>query len=105
MYRTDPERLKKLKEFLDTLENLWKKEKTSIIKTLENKNLGHGAFKGNSDTYIYEVAGCYFVPANRAKLLSSLKSEPFSDVVKKFNIPAFGYPFGVSGVKAGLKGW
>ena len=105
MYRTDPERLKKLKEFLDTLENLWKKEKTSIIKTLKNKNLGHGAFKDNSDTYIYEVAGCYFVPANRAKLLSSLKSGPFSDVVKKFNIPAFGYPFGVSGAKAALKEW
>ncbi len=105
MYRTDPERLKKLKEFLDTLENLWKKEKTSIIKTLENKNPGYGAFKGNSDTYIYEVAGCYFVPADRTKLLSSLRSGLFSDAVKKFNIPAFGYPFSVSGIKAVLKEW
>ena len=99
--KLDPEE----KEFLSTLENLWKKEKTSIIKTLENKNPGRGAFKGNSDTYIYEVAGCYFVPANRAKLLSSLKSGPFSNAVGKFNIPAFGYPFGVSGAKAELKEW
>ena len=89
----------------DTLEDLQGEERTIIVEALKNWKMGHGAFKGNSDTYIYEVAGCYFVPANRAKLLSSLKSGPFSNAVGKFNIPAFGYPFGVSGAKAELKEW
>lgn len=89
----------------DTLEDLQGEERTIITEALKNWSLGHGAFKGNSDTYIYEVAGCYFVPANRAKLLSSLKSGQFSNVIKKFNIPAFNYPFGVSGAKAELKEW
>jgi len=89
----------------DTLEDLQGEERTIIVEALKNWKIGHGAFKGNSDTYIYEVAGCYFVPANGAKLLSSLKSGQFSNVIKKFNIPAFNYPFGVSGAKAALKEW
>ena len=101
-YRSsEPENL----DIRDTLEDLQGEERTIITEALKNWKLGHGTFKGNSDTYIYEVAGCYFVPADRTKLLSSLRSGPFSDVIKKFNIPAFGYPFSVSGIKAILKEW
>lgn len=89
----------------DTLEDLQGEERTIIVEALKNWKIGHGAFKGNSDTYIYEVAGCYFVPANRAKLFSSLKSGPFSSAIKSFNIPPFVYPFGTSGAKAELKEW
>jgi len=54
------------------------------------KEAGTEQFSGTDETYLYEIAGCYFIPTDRNSTTGMLKSCGFGNVLKSLGISASG---------------
>ena len=75
--------LKKLDKYLDGKKG--ESELYNLAKDEINAS-GSGSFKGVDHMWLYGIAGCYFVPADRTAAIDMLKKNGFSDAIKAFKI-------------------
>lgn len=78
-----------------TLSQSFGESSDSISRLPENmrkaaKEAGTTRFRGTDETYLYEIAGCYFIPADKNSVTGMLKSCGFENVLKALGISASG---------------